>query len=1673
MSQRKKAAPKSRTRKPLPLRLEHLEDRAVPTAYEVSIEGNFFLTDGQITLAEALRAAVTNTATNDAPAGSATGPDVITFASGVTDIHIGFLLDEIGPGSGPLSVLGPATGSLTLDGQGVAADGLVVNGQTGVVIRDLILTGFTDAAVRVTGGGSVSVTGCDILVNGGYGVLLDGAKNCTIGGTDADSGNGIQANGIDGVRITGGATGNVIAGNYISLNGDADGAGVHLLGGVTGNLIGLAKAGGGNVIIDSEDQGVLIEGPGTSGNAVLGNWIGIDRAGTVHSNGAAGVEVSGGATRTQIGGTAPGARNIIGGNAGAGVQVVGETTTGTEVLGNYIGTFDGREARLNAYGVAIIGASQTVVGGVSAAAGNVISGNLANGVFISAFGAVSNTVAGNRIGTTADGTAAMPNGQAGVRVFGGASGNLIGLGVAGGGNLISGNGGQGVWIDGTGTAGNAILGNRIGLDVNGGALGNGAAGVDVSGGATRTLIGGQDGGQRNVIGGNAGDGVRVAGVGTSGTLVFGNYVGTDPTGKEARPNQVGVHISGGATQALVGGNSDQGFGNLISGNSSRGVRIEGAGTALNIVAGNRIGTTADGTAALPNGLSGVDVLGGATNNLVGLATAHGGNVIAGNGGAGVYIIGEGASGNAVFGNRIGLDVNGNALANDGPGISVGDKATDNRIGGTGSGERNVIGGNAGAGVQVSGVGTAGNSIAGNLIGTDPTGTQARPNAVGVVIERGAANNRVGLGEPGGGNVIAGNTKQGVLITGAGTAGNAVVGNFIGLDVNGQALANAAGGIEVSGQATGTRIGGAGTGERNVIGGNKFFGVSVSGAGTAGTVIAGNYVGTDPTGTQARSNGMGVTIDGGATQALVGGRSDQGFGNLISGNEELGVRIFGGGENTIAGNRIGTTADGAAGLGVQDFGIALGETAGNVIGGAGPGLGNVISGNVEFGVFIGGLAPGGTTSTGNRLEGNRIGTDATGTAAVPNLGGGVWIDAGASLNTVGGLTPAPGTGPGNVIAGNGGDGVRVVNQSADNTVAGNLIGLGADGRPLGNAGRGVYLADGATGNVIGGDAPARANRIAHNAAAGVEVSGDATRGNRVLGSAIFANGAPGIDLGGDGVTANDPGDADASPNGLQNFPVLTAVAGSAGITSASGSLNSLANTAFRVEFFANTRPGGPDGEAYLGFVDVTTDGAGNATINVPNLAALPAGTLSVTATATNLATGDTSEFSAAFAINTPPTVTDITDRTVPAGGSTGPLAFTVGDAQTAPDQLQVTVSTSDPTLVPLSGIVFGGSDADRTVTVTPAAGLTGTATVTLTVTDAGGATVTVTFTVTVVSELPPPPPPPSPPPPPPPPAPPGLQRFTVGAGAGGAPTVIHSAGDGSPAFSLTPFEAAFTGGVRVATGDFNGDGVADVAAGTGPGRATRVVVLDGVTKAELFAIDPFEASFTGGVYVAAGDLTGDGLADLVITPDEGGGPRVRIFNGGDFKQLADFFGIDDPNFRGGARAAVADVTGDGVGDLLVAAGFGGGPRLAAFDGKSLAGAPTKPFGDFFVFESTLRNGVFVAGGDIDGDGYAEVIAGGGPGGGPRVFALSGAGLLASRQDVRANFFAGDTNNRGGVRIAARDLDGDGHADLTAGSGTGAGSRVTGYSGRGTVAGGTPPELFAFDALPGFAGGVFVG
>jgi hypothetical protein len=322
---------------------------------------------------------------------------------------------------------------------------------------------------------------------------------------------------------------------------------------------------------------------------------------------------------------------------------------------------------------------------------------------------------------------------------------------------------------------------------------------------------------------------------------------------------------------------------------------------------------------------------------------------------------------------------------------------------------------------------------------------------------------------------------------------------------------------------------------------------------------------------------------------------------------------------------------------------------------------------------------------------------------------------------------------------------------------------------------------------------------------------------------------------------------------------------------------------------------------------------------------------------------------------------------------------------------------------------------------------------------------------------------------------GYREFGAGSDAGGGPVASLYNPDGTLRFTQAVFPGGTDGGVRTAAGDVNGVGVADLIVGTGPGVPAQVRVLDGVTQAVLAVLTPF-GSFTGGVYVATGDVTGDGLADVIVTPDQTGGPRVVVYTAAGFTQVASFFGIDDPNFFGGVRAAAADMNGDGRADIVVAAGFGGGPRVAFFDGTTISSPnPKKLTGDIFVFEQSLRNGVFVAAGDMDGDGKADLIVGGGPGGGPRVLALSGADLMAGKADgskVLANFFAGDDANRGGVHVAAKNLDNDTKADLVVGPGPGGGDRVFGYLGKDFV-NGVAPGAFAFDAFGGFTGGVFVG
>ncbi len=292
--------------------------------------------------------------------------------------------------------------------------------------------------------------------------------------------------------------------------------------------------------------------------------------------------------------------------------------------------------------------------------------------------------------------------------------------------------------------------------------------------------------------------------------------------------------------------------------------------------------------------------------------------------------------------------------------------------------------------------------------------------------------------------------------------------------------------------------------------------------------------------------------------------------------------------------------------------------------------------------------------------------------------------------------------------------------------------------------------------------------------------------------------------------------------------------------------------------------------------------------------------------------------------------------------------------------------------------------------------------------------------------------------------------------------------------------------RQTTADFNRDGIPDTVVATGPGVPSFVRVFDGATGAVLAQFSPFESSFTGGLLVTTGDLTGDGVPDLVVAADQGGGPRVQVYSGAGFGLAFDVLALADPNFRGGVRPAVGDVNGDGVQDLVVAAGFGGGPRVTVWNGAALrAGAPA-PLADFFAFEPTLRNGAFVAAGDVDGDGASDLILGGGPGGGPRVRVVSGRDLIAAGPFSTldqiagtaqiADFFAGDPASRDGARVAFWDTNGDGHGEVVTGSGPGGTADVRSYTTADLLADpGNPTAPQDLDALFGTSqfSAVFVG
>jgi len=533
---------------------------------------------------------------------------------------------------------------------------------------------------------------------------------------------------------------------------------------------------------------------------------------------------------------------------------------------------------------------------------------------------------------------------------------------------------------------------------------------------------------------------------------------------------------------------------------------------------------------------------------------------------------------------------------------------------------------------VSGYGV---SLLANYIGTDATGNLDLGNGgAGVRIAAGA----VTLGDsrvPDAGNVISGNGLAGVWMPPGprpSGGGAIILGNRIGTNAAGdRAVPNDGDGVLAEWAGTVTIGANFSAAARNVISGNRGNGVRVAG-GSAN--VSGNYVGTDASGAAALGNGENGILG----SALVRG-------NVVSGNGADGVRVASQAAK-VQGNFIGTNASGTAALGNARDGVVVeGYSAG--IGGQatapsplalGSAGGNLISGNGRHGVsYVDTTAHSAYMGT---ISGNFIGTDVTGTQALGNGGSGLYL---STLWTSAG---------GNVICANGGDGVTIAPGAPGTDAAriyssallnGNLIGVGLSDRrstapppppALGNARNGVAIHD-SRGTL-------RGNTIAFNGSAGVLATGPKAEADlaQYSGNLIYSNAGLGIDLAAsgdapDGVTANDPGDADNGPNGLQNFPTVTFATSGVNGSKIGFSFDSQPDQLYTLDFFANTAPdpsGHGEGQTFLAYGTARTDATGHAEGTVDT--AVPIAGLHVAATASLRITEDgvtrykTSEFSPA-------------------------------------------------------------------------------------------------------------------------------------------------------------------------------------------------------------------------------------------------------------------------------------------------------------------------------------------------------------------------------------------------------------------------------------------------------------
>ena len=697
----------------------------------------------------------------------------------------------------------------------------------------------------------------------------------------------------------------------------------------------------------------------------------------------------------------------------------------------------------------------------------------------------------------------------------------------------------------------------------------------------------------------------------------------------------------------------------------------------NVIEGNTFGLNRDGTSALGDGIVQAVNLnigsGGPSNgNRVGGTNTWQYNVFgrfgsenSGLAGRGVLI---GSDSNYVAGNYFGLDPTGlETRPGYGPAINLYLTATANRIGDIAA--PNVLGNTTGiavSGSSGSGLPARNNVIEGNTVGFLADHRTAVPGFAPPFTASG-----ISLGAFDGGaltgTIVLGNTvgafPVGIRISGDGVSATLVESNAVGTNrERDEARPNATGVLVEGGSATIIRD--------NTVSGNTSAGISVqrgaSSSAPVGVVIEGNRIGTDGSGTLALPNGYGVTVSGGAGSVLIGGRTAVAA-NTISGNRFAGIHITSGsvGGNRIEGNRIGLNAIGMAALPNQNAGVLLASARSNVVGGVDAGVRNVISGNLRGGVMITG-----STATGNLVSGNWIGLSGDGTSAIGNGQYAIQLVE-APDNIIGGT----GLFAANTISGNSGG--LYIQQSPRTIVFGNRFGVGGTGTgriPNGGAAVTVFQSN---DTQIGALTASEGNRFAFHHP-GITSQMQPTPAVQVLqstGVAILSNtfdrNGMGIDLGGDGPTANDVDDPDTGANRLMNTPIIASASinrttGNLDVTYSVNAASSNATYSLTVQFYL------ADSTGVQGAYFLVSD-----TYVFPNTSrsvSLPTGLGSefltegrVLATATDQA-GNTSEFS--------PSVAAVL---VAAEGEAAPEAFALGLPwpQPAVDAATVTVALPAP------------------------------------------------------------------------------------------------------------------------------------------------------------------------------------------------------------------------------------------------------------------------------------------------------------------------------------------------------------------------------------------------------------